>query len=285
MDSARYAMITGASGGLGGAFALEAARRGWNLVLVDLPDTGLEELGRRLRRCYRIETKCLTLDIADGTARASIREWVEESGIALGLLVNNAGTGCHASFDTASLDTLAGIVSVNVQATVQLTHLLLPALRRQVRVLGRGRRQRPGIINVASLAAFYPMPAMAVYAASKSFILNFTLALREELHGEGVLVSALCPAGMLTNRDTVEQVRAQGFFGRITTWRPEEVAVVALRQAARGKAVIIPGIVNRLIKLIGAAVPRSLVVRCIGRRWREAENALRPRGEVSPVAV
>jgi hypothetical protein len=275
-------MITGASGGLGGAFALEAARRGWNLVLVDLPDTGLEEVGRRLCRSYRVEARCFTLNIADAHARESIRDWIDENDIALGLLVNNAGSGCHASFSAASLGTLADIVSVNVQATMQLTHLLLPALRRQKRP---GRQERPGIINVASLAAFYPMPAMAVYAASKSFILSFTLALREELQGEGVLVSALCPAGMLTNRDTVEQVRAQGFFGRVTTWRPEEVAVVALRQAARGKAVIIPGLVNRIIRFLGTGVPRSLVVRCIGRRWRDAELALQPHGSVSPVAV
>ena len=281
-------MITGASGGLGGAFALEVARRGWNLVLVDLPDTGLEEVGRRLCRAYRVEARCFTLNIADAQARESIRDWIDENDIALGLLVNNAGSGCRANFSAASLGTLAGIVSVNVQATMQLTHLLLPALRRQERMGHQKRqksRERPGIINVASLAAFYPMPAMAVYAASKSFILSFTLALREELQGEGVLVSALCPAGMLTNRDTVEQVRAQGFFGRITTWRPEEVAVVALRQAARGKAVIIPGLVNRIIRFLGAGVPRSLVVRCIGKRWRDAEIALQPHRSVSPVAV
>jgi uncharacterized protein len=265
MDTTRYAMITGASGGLGGAFALEAARRGWNLVLVDLPGTGLEDVGRRLGRAYRIDARCFALDIADASARESIRDWVEDTGVPLGLLVNNAGSGCHASFGASPLGTLAGIVSVNVQATVQLTHLLLPALRRQA---------RPGIINVASLAAFYPMPAMAVYAASKSFILNFSLALRAELRGEGIRVSALCPAGMLTNRDTVDQVRAQGLLGRLTTWRPEEVVVVALRQAARGKPVIIPGLLNRVIRLVGSAVPRSLVVHCIGKRWREAEAAL-----------
>jgi short-subunit dehydrogenase len=79
---------------------------------------------------------------------------------------------------------------------------------------------------------------------------------------------------MVTNRDTADQVKAQGFFGRITTWQPENVAAVAIRQALRGKAVIIPGLANRMIRLLGEAVPRLLVVRLIGRRWREAERAI-----------
>jgi uncharacterized protein len=273
-ETARYAIVTGASGGLGGAFALEAARRGLNLILVDLPGTGLEEVGRRLNRAYRIDVRCFTMDIADAAAREGLRDWVRESRIALGLLVNNAGTGCMAAFDEAPLDALASIINVNVQATMQLTYLLLPALRQE---------RRAGIINVASLAAFYPMPAMAVYAASKSFILNFTLALRAEMKGSGVRVSALCPAGMLTNRDTADQVKAQGFFGRVTTWRPEEVAVVAMRQAARGRAVIIPGLVNRVIRFVGEAVPRSLVVRVIGKRWRDAEKEIQANGAGIPV--
>jgi uncharacterized protein len=265
----RFALVTGASGGLGGAFALEAARRGWNLILVDLPDTGLADVGRRLNRAYRVSAECFAMDISDGAARERLRDWIRANGIDLGLLVNNAGTGCNASFASAPLAALASIVEVNVQATMQLTYLLLPELR---------RHPRSTIINVASLAAFYPMPAMAVYAASKSFILSFTLALRAELAGTGVRMSALCPAGMMTNRDTADQVNAQGFFGRVTTWRPEEVAVVALRQAARGKAVIIPGAINRAIRFVGEAVPRALVVRYIGKRWRDAERALAAHG-------
>ena len=175
------------------------------------------------------------------------------------------------------LDRLAGIIDVNIKATMALTHLLLPELRKQ---------EGAAVINVASLAAFYPMPAMAVYAASKSFILNFTLALRAELRDSAVRVSALCPAGMVTNRDTADQVKAQGFFGRITTWLPENVAEMAIRQALRGKAVIIPGLANRVIRLLGEAVPRRLVVNVIGKRWRSAERALRETAPVrgSPIA-
>jgi short-subunit dehydrogenase len=261
----RYALITGASGGLGGAFALQAARRGWHLILVDLPGTGLADVGLRLARAYRVDAPCFEIDLADANSRVRLRDWIRGNVISLALLVNNAGTGSHACFEASPLDRLAGIVDVNIKATMALTHLLLPELRKQ---------EGAAVINVASLAAFYPMPAMAVYAASKSFILNFTLALRAELRGSGVRASALCPAGMVTNRDAADQVKAQGFFGRLTTWQPENVADLAIRQALRGKAVIIPGLANRVIRLLGGSAPRRLVVHAIGRRWRKAERAI-----------
>jgi len=216
-----FALITGAGGGLGSAFALEAVRRGWNILLVDLPGSGAREVGERLARAYQVEAHTVTMDLANCRERERLVAWIAQQGIEVDLLINNAGTGSCGSFLGTSLSRLAGIIEVNVQAVVQMTHLLLPQLR---------RRPWAAIINVASLAAFYPMPSMAVYAATKSFILNFSLAIRHELAGTGVTVSALCPAGMVTNRDTADQVEAQGFFGRITTWYPERVAAVAIRQ-------------------------------------------------------
>jgi hypothetical protein len=115
---------------------------------------------------------------------------------------------------------------------------------------------------------------LAVYAATKSFILNFSLALRGELAGTGVTVSALCPAGMMTSRETADAVRAQGFFGKLTTWEPERVAAVALRRALRGRAIIVPGVVNNVLRYLGNAVPRTLVAGLIGSRWRKAEREL-----------
>jgi short-subunit dehydrogenase len=264
-ENARYALVTGASGGLGSAFALQAARKGWNLLLVDLPGTGLREVGRRLERVYRVQAQCFEMDISDSQARGRLRDWIEGAFINLELLVNNAGTGSQGSFETSPLSRMAASIDVNVQATMQMTYLLLPTLRRQSRSV---------ILNVASLAAFYPMPVLAVYAATKSFILNFSLAVRAELAGTGVTVSALCPAGMMTSRETADAVRAQGLIGRITTWEPERVAAVALRQAMRGKAIIVPGILNNILRYAGEAVPRALVVGVIGSRWRKAEREL-----------
>jgi uncharacterized protein len=264
-ENARYALVTGASGGLGSAFALQAARKGWNLILIDLPETGLREVGRRLERVYRVQAECFEMDISDAQARTRLRDWIEGSFINLELLINNAGTGAQGSFESSPLARMAASIDVNVQATMQMTYLLLPVLR---------RRPRAAVLNVASLAAFYPMPVLAVYAATKSFILNFSLAVRAELAGTGVTVSALCPAGMMTSRETADAVRAQGLIGRITTWEPERVAAMAIRKAMRGRAIIIPGILNNIIRFVGEAVPRALVVGLIGSRWRKAEREM-----------
>jgi len=161
--SKRFALITGASGGLGSAFALEAVRKGWSLLLVDLPASGVQELGERLGRAYGVEAHSIALDLAEANERERLVAWVAQKGIEVDLLINNAGTGSCSAFESAALSILGGIIDVNVQALMQLTHLLLPQLK---------RHERATIINVASLAAFYPMPSMAVYAATKSFILN-----------------------------------------------------------------------------------------------------------------
>jgi uncharacterized protein len=267
-QTAASAVITGAGGGLGGAFALQAARQGWNLILVDLPGTGLADLSARLSRMYGVEAEHLEMDLTLEEDRRALARRVNGGSVPVRLLVNNAGTGCQASFDDAPLARLSASVGVNVQATMELTWLLLPLLKRQPRAM---------IINVASLAAFYPMPAMAVYAATKSFVLSFTLALGAELEGSGVTVSALCPAGMITNRETAEQVRAQGFWGRVTTWEPERVAALALTRARRGAPVIVPGVVNQVLRLVGGLAPRPLVAGLILRRWKRAGQALEAR--------
>jgi uncharacterized protein len=259
------ALITGAGGGLGGAFALEAARRGWDLILVDLPGTGLEDVGRRLARAYKVEARCFEMDLADAGARRGVADWIRDNGIALALLVNCAGTGCCSAFHASPRARIEAIVEVNLQATVQLTHLLLPSLM---------ERPRAAIINVSSLSAFFPMPSMAVYAASKTFLLNFSLALRGELASTGVRVSALCPAGLVTSRELADQVAAQGFMGRITTMETERVAAIAVRQALRGNPVIIPGTVNRILRYASSLVPRWIVIRIIGSRWRKTERLM-----------
>ena len=257
-----FALITGADGGLGSAFALEAVRRGWNILLVDLPGSGAREVGERLARAYQVEAHTVTMDLANCRERERLVAWIAQQGIEVDLLINNAGTGSCGSFLGTSLSRLAGIIEVNVQAVVQMTHLLLPQLR---------RRPWAAIINVASLAAFYPMPSMAVYAATKSFILNFSLAIRHELAGTGVTVSALCPAGMVTNRDTADQVEAQGFFEGSPRGTRRGSPRWPFARALRGRGVIIPGLVNRLIQWVGVRAPRLLVVRLIGG-WRKASS-------------
>jgi hypothetical protein len=123
------------------------------------------------------------------------------------------------------------------------------------------------IINVSSLAAFYPMPVKATYAASKRFLLDFSLALREELRDRGVTVTVLCPAGMPTNDSCIEAIEAQGIMGQLTTMDIGVVAARTIDKALKGRAVYIPGNLNRLMQWAGSLIPRGSLAALIGKRW------------------
>ena len=278
MKPGAYAVVTGASRGLGKAFAEEAARQGWNVAILALPGTGLPQVTASLRQRYPVDVQAFEVDLGDRARLAAFREWIERHGMEVSLLVNNAGVGSAGAFDEAGTGRVSAVVDVNVQALTQLTHLLLPTLKRQA---------RGTVINIASLAAFTPMPSMAVYAASKSYVLSFSLALREELRGTNVAVTTVCPGGIMTNTESITRIHAQGFFGRITARTPEQVVRAALRGARRGKSVVVPGWPNRLLRLFGSTFPKSVVVRVIGGRFGRAESAARgvERGYVLPPAA
>jgi uncharacterized protein len=139
------------------------------------------------------------------------------------------------------------------------------------------------IINVASLAAFYPMPVKATYAASKRFLLDFSLALREEVHDLGATVTVLCPAGLPTTPECIQGIEAQGWVGQLTTQNVGRVAHQTINAALAGRAVVIPGFANRMLQLLGGLVPRRVLVTLLGRRWKSARARRGLRPELSPV--
>jgi len=161
-------------------------------------------------------------------------------------------------FFEQSAEHIQTILRLNIKATLAMTHALLPL---------RSLWQPFHIINVASLAAFYPMPVKATYAASKRFLLDFSLALREELRGLGATVTALCPAGMPTNPECIQAIQAQGWAGAVTTLDTGRVAHQTLEAALAGKAVVIPGAFNRFIRAVSALLPAGLVAGWIHDRW------------------
>lgn len=263
-EKARCALITGSSQGLGRAFAEECAGRGMDLVLASLPDTGLPEVARIIERTHGVRVEAVEIDLAtiDGPSRLCRR--LEEKGIKVDLLINNAGVGYNSRFGDSTLRQNETTIELNVGALVRLTHQLLPGLK---------QRGKAWVLNVASLAAYFPMPYMPVYAPTKSFVLNFSLALREELRGTTVGMSVLCPNGIRTNRGNRDLIDRQGLVGRITCRYPDEVARAALAGLFAGKAVIVPGIVNRILRGVSAFVPRGLYMRVISRRWGALSGA------------
>lgn len=256
-------LITGATGGLGKAFAVECASRGWGLLLSDVSAERLEILAGGLRNAWGVEVVTLTCDLTDSASRKLLFEQVRGQGLRFRMLINVAGLDYEGLFIDRHREEILTIVRLNVEATLDMTHELLK-LRDPI-VPFR-------IINVASLAAFYPMPVKATYAASKRFLLDFSLALRDEVKDQGVTVTALCPAGMPTTQECIDAIEAQGLMGQLTTVDTGEVAARTVEAALRGRAVFIPGLLNRFLQAAGSLVSPRVVSVLIGKRWRAAHR-------------
>ena len=231
-----YALITGASQGLGRALAEECARRRMHVLLVALPRTGLRELGAAIAARYGVECHYLEQDLTDPSGPEQVAHWVAAHGWHLRVLINNAGVSTHGLFEDTSLESNELMMNLNMAAVVRTTHLLIPTLK----------SHRPSyILNVASLAAMGPMPYMPVYAASKAFVFSFTLALRKELQRSGIRVSVLCPGGMPTNGDAARRIGANGWGGRLSAVRPRARRQDRARAHAARSRVHHPGLAQQ----------------------------------------
>ena len=241
------ALITGASGGLGEAFAEELAGRGSHLVLVGRSEQKLQALAQRLERQSNITTTVLTADLASANEVDQLISNLKTRRIEVDLLINNAGFGVFQKFLETPLARQIEEIDVNVRAVVTLTHALAPAMV---------ARKKGGVINISSSAGFQPLAGANVYAASKSFVLLFSEALARELAATGVRVLAVCPGPIAT-----------GFFAdkkpdltRNEMDNPKEIVEEVLRAFDRGKRVLVPGKLSvRLGAFSARLFPRSLM--------------------------
>ena len=253
--------ITGAAGGLGKAFAVECASRGWDLFLTDVRETALASLAAGLSSAYGVDVVWKTCNLTEQDSRTELFEFIRSRDLRFRGLINIAGIDYEGPFPEKTWKGIRTILRLNVEATLEVTRVVLDFRR-------RGQPFR--IINVASLAAFYPMPVKAMYAATKRFLLDFSIALREELRPIGGTVTVLCPAGLPTNTECIRAIRAQGILGRITVKNVGYVASKTVDHALKGHAVYIPGILNRVIRCLGGVVPPTVAARFIADRWRAA---------------
>ena len=232
-----HALITGASSGLGVLFARELAASGWPLVLVARRGERLEALATELRLKHKVEVHPMPSDLTAPGAVKEITDELARRNIHMGTLINNAGAGLHGRFADLPLESELQIMDLNMRAMVELTHRVLPPMR--AAKLG-------DVLNVASMAAFQPGPKMAIYYATKAFVLSFSEGLHEELKGEGVHVTALCPAPMDTEIIDIAKIRNSLLFRILRS--PAQPAVQAgLRGLNRNQAVVVPGAKNRLV--------------------------------------
>lgn len=255
--------ITGAVGGLGKAFAKECASRGWDLFLTDLSESKLALLAIGLERLYGVQVLYAPCNLVDPEARKGFWKRASDLGIRFDMLINVAGLDFEGPLLERSAHEIDTIIRLNIEATVSMTRSMVDS-----QVGGK----RLHIINVSSLAGFYPMPLKAVYAASKRFLLDFSRAMRQELRSVNIRVMALCPAGMATKPDTIQSIDSQGWMGRITTMQTGRVAASTINRALANRSLYIPGGVNQLLRSLSSLVPPDWVAWMIQRRWAKTRK-------------
>ncbi len=245
------ALVTGASGGIGADLARELAGDGHDLILVARSTAALDALAAELKQRHGVDVRVLPADLARPGAAAELFARIGASEV--DVLVNNAGFGDHGPFHAADPARIDGMIALNIAALTALTRLFLP---------GMVARKRGRVLNVASTAAFQPGPMMAVYCASKAYVLSFSLALGDELRGSGVTVTALCPGATATDFMRVAGAEDLALFNMpgMAAMSPAVVARQGYGALKAGRRVVITGFNNRVGALMGRLLPYGLVL-------------------------
>jgi uncharacterized protein len=255
----RTSLVTGASSGIGVELARELARRRHGVVLVARREGPLTELAAELRAEHSVRAEAVVLDLSDAEARRTLPARLAEIGVVVDVLVNNAGFSTSGPVATADETRETAMVRTNVEALVSLTTLFVP---------GMVERRRGAVLNVASTAAFQPLPGQAGYAASKAFVLSYTEALRAEVSYAGVKVTALCPGPVETEfMDVAEIADVEAHaLPRLLWHSARTVARAGIEGLEHGRAVVIPGIANMVSARAAYLTPRSLLLPIIAGR-------------------
>ncbi|MFI3259508.1 MAG: SDR family NAD(P)-dependent oxidoreductase [Rikenellaceae bacterium] len=247
MEKNEYALITGASMGLGRSFALELASRGYNLLLVSLPNEKLDEVAQE---CRSKGVECTTYEF-DLTNRERRMEFVDEvnSSFEISILINNVGIGGSREFVSTKVEYIETMLSLNIVVMTTLVHQFLPNLMRQ---------KRGYILNISSMISLVPTGFKTTYPSSKAYIRHFSSGLREELRGSNTSVTTVILGPMPTKEDVIRRIEAQGFMGRIITLSTEEVARKSIDSlfSRRGERII--GKYNQLLSMLLAVIPMKV---------------------------
>lgn len=247
-DSRSCVLITGATTGIGYEFAKLYAEEGYNLILIARNKVKLEERKYELNLLYNVNIHILVLDLALDNSCDEIINYINRKNLTVDVLINNAGIGTFGYIAEIDLEEEMKLIDINIKALTKLTKLILPSMIEN----GEG-----AILNVASTAAFCAGPKMAVYYASKAYVLNFTEALYEEVRDRGIKVSCLCPGAVKTEFQDRAGIKKKE-IAKKNLMMPKDVARIAYRDFNKGKLIIIPGFKNKLMVFLNKFMPRSL---------------------------
>lgn len=245
----KYTLITGASNGIGKEMAINCASRQMNLILVSLPNENVGSLAKDLADNYNVSTDFYECDLTEFGIQEKLLNWTIEKGYAVNFLVNNAGFGGFGAFDKHDAGYINAMLDLNVKATTLMTHFFIPELKKNAPSY---------LLNTSSMAANFPLPYKSMYAASKIYVKNFTLALREELKDFNVNVCLLQPGATPTNEIVKTQIKEGGSMAKISVLQAEDVAAYAIERTLQNKAKAIPGFKNRMSLAAAKLLPNTV---------------------------
>jgi uncharacterized protein len=257
-----YALITGGSRGIGKAIAEELAKRGFNLLLVALPDHYLESAAEEIRQKYKSDVQTLAVDLGREDADLLVSDWAVSLGVRITVLVNNAGFGYLGPFEAFDRDFYHQLIQVNVLNMNGITRLLLPLLQDE---------PEAWVLMVGSVASFFPTPYKSVYSASKHFTLSLAMALDEEFSDTGICFSVLCPGPVATSEAVMDRIRSAGFLGMWFTMSPQRVARIAVKGMFNGRTLIKPGLASKLSWSVLRRIPSSWRTSMLGRKLKKGK--------------
>jgi short-subunit dehydrogenase len=252
-----YALITGGSKGIGKAMAVLLAQKGYGLLLVSRSEAELKQLAEELGT----EALYLAIDLSQPGAAQKIADWC--SSYPVSILINNAGYGAWGEFNELELNSQINMLQLNINALVELTHFLLPRLKQQ---------PQSYILNVSSTAAYQAVPTLAVYAASKAFVLSFSRAIKYELKDTNTSVTCLCPGPTDTGFAHRAGMDALADLADKFNMTPQEVARVGINAMFNKQAEVIPGLLNRLSAIGARLLNKSLIERITGRLYDKVKK-------------
>lgn len=257
--SDKFSLVTGASQGIGRAMGEQLAIRKHNLLLVALPDSGLEETAAYFSDKYGVKVLMHTTDLSIENNIEETFAWYKSLNIEIDILINNAGRGYSGRFHESPEGVIQTLLNLNNHAMVMMSRLFIPELI---------KNEKSHILNVGSMESFIPLPYKSVYTGTKHFVYGFSLALREELRNQNIKVSVLCPGPVPTNEEGMKRYIAQGWKSKVLSKMPDEVAKIAIESMFKGKNVIIPGPTNRFVNTISRVVPTGLKMRILEKIFR-----------------
>ena len=253
----QYALITGATGGLGKAFVYAVAKRGYSLLLTGRNVEKLQALQAELQEKFPdISTRIYAADLSDAGSRIAMTEKIVAENIRISLLVNVAGADIQKGLQEYTQEKIAFQCRVNFEVAVSLCRFAI-----------ENKADRLEIVNISSVSGIYPMPYFAIYSATKGALTSFSQSLRAEMKGQNVAVTAILPGAMPTRDDVKAQIKGQGLWGKLAAKSPEEVAEKSLKAVRKNKRKVIVGFWNKVMRIGTCWMPTSWRLHFIAKRW------------------